>query len=456
MNSSLPQQRPKRAGEEYLRHNFNAEGGEPRSSKKARFDYRNPSTLAPDAPDEDPILDLDEIGGRGAQIKRNAVELDGYESDSDNDNFDQRARLRAREQGKGEAKKKSQAEEENDMFADLEEEVDGGGDDDEDVSKEGKKNKEIRFMDEGDIEGQVASSKAGGHVSADFSLKAKGKGARDNEHDSSSEEEIDEEERGMTGEGDDEQELGAGAKKEHAPKLDAFNMKNEADEGKFDETGNFIRNAADPFAVHDSWLEGSSKVAMRKAKEAEDKREADRRKRDMADDALTAGDILRALISRLHDGETVLEALARLNASKEKKKPKWQKNKRKNGADDDETDSKEATRKEAVEAITAAADQLLTRGQTEIYEAERALLVRQYKRETGDDWVDEPAATDDHESNDKQWEYRWEDARDGGDTHGPYDGATMTAWNEAGYFGEGVVFRQIGTDGWSRSVDFVS
>jgi CD2 antigen cytoplasmic tail-binding protein 2 len=62
-------------------------------SKKPRFDHRNPSTLAPDAPEEDAILELDEIGKVGMQTKRNAVKLDGYESDSSDDNFEIRANL---------------------------------------------------------------------------------------------------------------------------------------------------------------------------------------------------------------------------------------------------------------------------------------------------------------------------------------------------------------------------
>lgn len=459
MNSSLPTQRPKRAGEDFLREQYNIEGGKQHSNKKAKFDYRNPSTLAPDVEDDDPILDLDEIGGRGAQVKRNAVELDGYESDSDNDNFDQRARDKARQQDRAQ---KSKDEDENDMFADLDENASGGGSDDEEVSKQGKKNKQVNFMEEGDIEGQVANSKSGGHVSADFSLKGKGKAARSKDQESSceSEEEVDEEERGMTAEGDDEEEMGAGSKKKHAPKVDAFNMKNEAEEGKFDETGNFIRNAADPFAVHDSWLEGSSKTAMKKAGEAHEKREEERRKRDIADDAVPTSQILAALIIRLQDEETVLEALARLNAAKEKKKPKFQKNRRKGGEDmdvDGADDEKEVKRKEAVEALTTAADQLLTRGQTDIYDAERALLMRQYKRETGEEWSEDAGSVNGAETKirDKQFEYRWSDARDGGSSHGPYDGQTMQAWNAAGYFGEGVEFREVsGTDDWSRSAEF--
>ena len=76
-------------------------------------------------------------------------------------------------------------------------------------------------MDENEIEGQVSSSKAGGHVSADFSLDPRS-AKRDADVESSSESGNDEE-RDMVVDVDDE--LGAGAKKKHAPKLDAFNQK---------------------------------------------------------------------------------------------------------------------------------------------------------------------------------------------------------------------------------------
>ena len=138
------------------------------TAKKPRFDYRNPSTLAPDAPEEDDVLDLDEIGKAGG-VKRNAVNIDGYDSDSDNDNFDKRAREKARRE------KASEMEEENDMFADLEE---ADEDEDEDEVEAGKGKKDVRFLDADEIEGQVASSKSGGHVSADFTLGGGGKGNR--------------------------------------------------------------------------------------------------------------------------------------------------------------------------------------------------------------------------------------------------------------------------------------
>ncbi len=465
--------RPKRAGEEFARsHNFDGDG--PSSAKKPRFDVRNPSALAPDAPEEDAILDADEIGKRGQQTKRNAVNIDGYESDSSNEGFDRRADAKAKAEKLGGRKdRKTAQEDENDMFADLEEAFADGDEDEENGTGTKKRKKEVKFLNAEEIEGQVAGSKSGGHVRADFTLnghtrQSKGK-ERDKGFDSSSESDVGDEERANVA-GQVDEEVGAGGKKEHAPKLDAFNMKAEQEEGRFDAQGNFVRKAADPDAVHDSWLEGVSKKDMKKAKEAEDKRDEERRQKLMADDAILTSDVLRSLIPCLDRGETVLEALARLGKGKPKQKPKWQnkhKSKREKGDDMDvdtqkaAQDPTETRRRETVEAITEAADQLLSRGQTEIYEAERESLMRQYRRETGEDWVD-PPKTDPEDINSgsdggaKQWEYRWSDARDGGEAHGPYDGTMMVSWNDAGYFGDGVEFRRVDQSGdWSRSVDFV-
>ena len=57
--------------------------------KKVKFDVRNPSALAPDAREDDIVLDADVIGGGGT--KRGAVNIDGYDSDSDNETFAARA-----------------------------------------------------------------------------------------------------------------------------------------------------------------------------------------------------------------------------------------------------------------------------------------------------------------------------------------------------------------------------
>ena len=271
---------------------------------------------------------------------------------------------------------------------------------------------------------------------------------------------------------DVDEEIGAGGKKKHAPKLDAFNMRNEQEEGRFDETGNFVRKAMDPDALHDNWLEGVSKKDMKRAKEAQEQREKEQRQKDRDNDALLTSDLLATLIRNMQIGETVLEALQRLNKSKAKSKPvpKWKQKKKdkQNGhangdamdvdADIPPEDAAETKRKAAVEAITGAADQLMTRGDLEIYDHEREILMRQYKRETGDDWAEERRTEDERDGETgegKMWEYHWADGRDGDQIHGPYDNATMKAWNEAGYFGEGFECRPAGGGAdWSRVADF--
>lgn len=478
MSTRFAAARPKRAGEEFARtHHLDG----PSSSKKPRFDVRNPSALAPDAPEEDAVLEADVIGGGGAGTKRNAVNLDGYDSDSDNEGFDARAEERGK-QKKGEvnlfqqldsyetgsgakngAMAKSEMEEDADMFAD--------GDGDEETIRTGRKDKTVTFLEEDEIEGQVANSKSGGHISSNFALDPKGKLSSHAMDDRESSD--DEEEAALAAQEEDlDEEVGAGGLKRNAPKVDAFNMKAEQEEGRFDAAGNFVRKAADPDAVHDSWLEGVSKKDMKKAAEAHEKREAERRQKRLEDDAMLTSDILRTLILHLEKGESVLEALARLGKgqTKTKKIPKWKLKKKLQANDGMDVDAEKAPAedpqqvriREAVDAITGAADQLLTRGQTDIYEQEREMLVRQYQRETGEPWT-EPAPEEiaDADGVDgvrpvKMWEYRWTDGRDDAAKQGPYDGQMMVAWQDAGYFGEGVEFRRLGDEGvWTRVADFV-
>ncbi|EFR00831.1 hypothetical protein MGYG_03835 [Nannizzia gypsea CBS 118893] len=438
--------RPKRPGEE-----DDSDGGAQSSSKKPRFDVRNPSALAPDALEDDAVLDADEFGHRGQRVRRNAVKVEGFESDSENEGFDARAEAKARAK-----KRESRAADDDDMFAELEE--DFGGNDDEDETGGAKNKKQVRFLETDEIEGQVNSSRAGGKVTLDTrSAGGKGKGRA-----------VDEEEYDDSGSdvGDDvraalptdvDKELGAGSKKQHAPLLDAFNMRAEQEDGRFDDAGNYVRKAMDPDAVHDSWLEGVSKKDMRKAKEAAEKREEERRQQSLAADKVITSDVLKTLIQHLDRGETIIEALGRLGKGL-KHRPKWQnKNKRNqkksNGAAEDvemqEEDPKEAEKKRAVEKITEAADILLSRGQTDIYDTERELLTRLYQRETGEPWVDPPlpeTAVDNGEEKAEMWEFRWSDSRDGGIIHGPYDKPTMQSWSGAGYFTDGgAEFRVVGS-----------
>ena len=163
----------------------------------------------------------------------------------------------------------------------------------------------------------------------------------------------------------------------------------------------------------------------------------------------------------METGESVLEALQRLNKNKpvEKKVPKWKKKKLAGketalGAMEVDSaprteDAVETKRLKAVEALTGAADALYARAQHGIYDTTREALTRQYKRETGEEWT-APART-----GEARYEYRWADARDGLVAHGPYEGSEVKGWVDAGYFGDGVEFRRVGEgdDEWSRVLD---
>ncbi|KAK5660854.1 hypothetical protein OQA88_12225 [Cercophora sp. LCS_1] len=469
MSSRFSAARPKRAGEAFARahHGEDADAG---SSKKVKFDVRNPSALAPSARDddgdaEDDVLAADVIGGLGRAMKRGAVNIDGYDSDSDNENFNARAEARG---NKGEDVKLADvmdsynskgAKDEDDDDDDDDDEVDMFGDDDDDneedksKKKGGRKDKEVRFLDDKDIEGQELGSKGGGTVQLE-------------EGGGSSDEDEADVEAAIAEEGLDE-EVGAGGLKKHAPKIDAFNMRQENEEGAFDEAGNYIRKAVDADAVHDRWLEGLSKKEIKKAAAAHEKRDAEQRRKQREDDSILTGDLLKSLILKLELGETALEALARLGKglTKPKKVPKWKQKKMKGGDDamdvdgeKEAQDPKQVKIKQAIDEITDAADKLLGRDYPNIYDTERERLVRIYRNETGEAWVESPErdGSDSDTPKNTMWEYRWVDGRDNADKQGPFDGPTMKAWQDAGYFGEGVEFRPAGEEnGWKKAATFV-
>jgi CD2 antigen cytoplasmic tail-binding protein 2 len=457
--TSRPSVRPKRDGENFARTHHHDQEHDESDSKQVKFDLRNPSTLAPDAREEDAILDADVIGGSGT--KRGAVNLDGYDSDSENEDFNARAEKRKKEEADA-ANSKAKAprttaddDDDDDMFAANDDDDIAEGDTnapEEDDIGESKKNK-VRFLDADQIAGAEDTSRNKEGIRLDD------EGSSDDEADV---------ELAIQEEGVDE-EVGLGGLKKNAPKVEAFNLKQEMEEGQFDQDGNYVRKSGDPDAVHDNWLEGLSKKEMKKAAAAHEKREAEARKQRLEDDEILVSELLKTLILNLERAETPLEALARLGKkqTKPKKIPKWKLKKMNKGAEGMDIDGGEETEdpeqkkiKASIDAITEAADKLLSRDYEEIYEQERELLVREYRKETGEDWV-EPAKQDEDDEEQRatvkpgtMWEFRWADGRDGNSQQGPYDGATMKAWKDAGYFPDGAVeFRTVEGQDWTIHVD---
>lgn len=455
--------RPRRDGENFARtHHNEASDVDP---KRVKFDVRNPSTLAAEAREDDAILDADVIGRSGA-TKRGAVNVDGYDSDSDNETFNARAQQRRKgkvdildqldnynasgEGPQGQAGTAKDDDDEEDMFAasDDEEKPKRGPEDDEDPEEfdaSGKKRKHVEFLDTKDIVGEVGDSKTGGHVHLD----------KEESSDDEADVELAVQEEGI------DEEVGAGGLKRNAPKLEAFHLREEMEEGNFDQQGNYIRRAGDPDAVHDNWLEGMGKKEIRKAAEAHQKREAEARQQRMDEDSVLVSDLLKSLILQLEKAETPMEALARLGKSQTKSKkkiPAWKLKKMKDAGnmDVDQAEDPEQLRiKEAIQAVTEAADRLLSRDYEEIYDQEREMLIREWRKETGEDWVEPSQSSGGAANGDRKWEFRWTDGRDGGQVQGPYDGPTMKAWQDAGYFGEGIEFRssEPGAE-WTRAATF--
>ncbi|KAJ2881041.1 hypothetical protein H4R27_004342 [Coemansia aciculifera] len=257
----------------------------------------------------------------------------------------------------------------DDMFAD-----DAGS------SEQYAEKKRKRFLDLDDIEGQEMSSASrteDANDDLDVARYNKGKQA----------------ERDAIGYGSDDGESGRGR-----VKIEAFNMKEDFEEGKFDASGNFVWNKQDPHAYQDDWLNDVSQSAIAQARESKAKRENsslctsadnDEGRWDAASDE----DIIVEILNALRPRETVLTALARIGGPKQKSKNKWasKKGKQKGSvvADDGSDGGKEAERKRAIEHLTVLADQAMVRGMVNIYDDTYEQLVRQMRvaGRIPDDWI---------------------------------------------------------------------
>lgn len=179
-------------------------------------------------------------------------------------------------------------------------------------------------------------------------------------------------------------------------------------------------------------------------------RDAEQKARERAEDAIITSDVLSTLIARLDVGETPLEALVRYGkAAPKKQKPTYSKKKKSAAMEVDEDPAQAAAAakaKEAIDSITECASRLEGRGMEDIYELEREMIMRLYKRDTGEDWKNP-------KPEEQQWEFRWINALEG-EVNGPYDQPTMQAWETSGQFAAGAEFRKVGQTEWSRLLDF--
>lgn len=286
-------------------------------------------------------------------------------------------------------------------------------------------------------------------------------------------------------------------------------MQDELSEGRFSADGTYVRNAEDPLANHDTWLDGLSKKAIKAARESKQKMDeaAKRRAEEEAkgDEAVAQerDDCMIGLLSLIREGETVTKALNRLGASRKKVVRKKVKAKTDGDTmevdDDNAVDNSQATTSsddpivKKIDKITLLASTLLAQGELEIYDTGYEDIIKTLRMEGAvrRDWVpprdpdiekEAAAATRATEARAAQssnsrrsliarptggsappiatepkvsFFYKWTVPQEGqpaGQEYGPYSGNDLQTWISGGYFGgpeaEKIAVRVEGQNEW--------
>ncbi|EPY49199.1 GYF domain-containing protein [Schizosaccharomyces cryophilus OY26] len=219
------------------------------------------------------------------------------------------------------------------------------------------------------------------------------------------------------------------------PKVIPFNLKEDMEEGDFDENGNFVRKSNDPSDQYDAWLNGDvcSKRSIAAAKRAELTRKQQAHQKMLSDieeskrlPFQTVPEALSFLIIRMEPDENVLSFLQRQSVSnsaasrsKKHKKPSEHFSPERRSADE--------YRKRLIEIITGCITFLEDRTKFEsLYSETKEALQRLFQRITHEAW--RPPAVDMEKP---LFYFKWE-----GDekVYGPYSGSQMQAWDHLGYF----------------------
>lgn len=231
--------------------------------------------------------------------------------------------------------------------------------------------------------------------------------------------------------------------KKSQPKLEAFDLKQEATEGAFDIDGNFIRKNDGELSSDEEWGKEFKKTDISKARKAQLARDELMKSKSKMKLLVyhTTESLLGDLIELLEPSETPLEALQRLNPKKKRRQQK--------------STSDDKRRKEIIFKTTEICEELMNeKAITDVYELSREELMRLYKQETGDAY--RPASrgvkrsrddNDDEVNNDtnidygeKKWEFKWIGQNE---VNGVYSDYEMNHWKNT-YFNDNVEVRKVG------------
>ncbi|KAM9902459.1 hypothetical protein OXX79_003939 [Metschnikowia pulcherrima] len=212
--------------------------------------------------------------------------------------------------------------------------------------------------------------------------------------------------------------------------IEAFNLREEVESGKFDQNMNYIQGKKDSDDEEEPWMAEASAKDIMKARKAQESNFSTENK-----PLRVVSDILQDLISLLEPAETSMEALSRLRPARRKRAKNL-----KSEADQ--------ARKNMVFKITECCESLVNeKGISSAYDMSREELMRAYAQETGQSYqakgtkrtIDE---MEKNEYGDAIWEFRWTGENE---VNGPYSAYEMKYWKDT-YFENKAEVRRVGEE----------
>ncbi|KAI9099822.1 hypothetical protein DFS34DRAFT_648769 [Phlyctochytrium arcticum] len=151
-------------------------------------------------------------------------------------------------------------------------------------------------------------------------------------------------------------------------KITPFNMKEELQDGNFDESGHYIRKR-DELSMHDKWLQNLSTEEIAKAKQAQDRH---REKLNMMNadsmDSQSPAELWQKILGILESKETLPKAMRRLAGPKKGKRQQRKKTGVVVPQEQSPAEKQAEVNKEALNALTECADILMGQGSVDIYD----------------------------------------------------------------------------------------
>nr|CDJ82941.1 GYF domain containing protein [Haemonchus contortus] len=250
-------------------------------------------------------------------------------------------------------------------------------------------------------------------------------------------------------------------------KITAFNMKEDLEDGHFDDTGNFIFNKKEK-EIKDNWLDEIdwSKVKEKAGEQWEQSNDQDDEAPPPVLNDIRRKEIFTALIAIVKPNQTVAKALTELKKAKgltaaEERKLRWKA--KKEGKTLAESDSQKDTR-----LISGLADELISAGHMDVYEWTREKIEFFLKKlestavDSVDMFSDEPATNSStsteatntvFDEEEQKWEYKESETAE---IQGPFTSSEMARRQQNGKLASGGLARKCGSSSFNpiARIDF--